>query len=83
MCTDPQNLDDVNQIKQSLGIKLPILLDYNSEIAKIYKVREYPTTFIIDPTRKIRFMKTGYSPLIKEQIRIQIQNLMAIKADAQ
>lgn len=54
-----ENPTDVQSFVDELGLSFDILLDPNAEVQRLYQVRGYPTTFIIDPEGVIRAQKIG------------------------
>lgn len=56
---------------QELGMTYPVALDANSEIAQIYRVRAFPTTYFIDSRGVITELYTGElnAPLIQRKVQ--------------
>jgi cytochrome c biogenesis protein CcmG/thiol:disulfide interchange protein DsbE len=50
---------DVQAFVDELGLSFNVLLDPNSEIQRLYSVRGYPTSFLIDPEGVIRAQHIG------------------------
>lgn len=42
-----------------IGLDLPVLLDLHGDVAELYRVRAYPTSFFIDADGIIRFIHIG------------------------
>lgn len=54
-----ENPDDVQDFVDELGLTFDVLLDPKAEIQRLYQVRGYPTTFLIDPDGVIRVRHIG------------------------
>jgi cytochrome c biogenesis protein CcmG, thiol:disulfide interchange protein DsbE len=56
---------------QELGMTYPVVLDANSEIARLYRVRAFPTTYFIDSRGVIAELYTGElnAVLIQRKVR--------------
>jgi cytochrome c biogenesis protein CcmG, thiol:disulfide interchange protein DsbE len=61
----------VMQFIDQYGLSYPIVLDSNGEVAKLYRVRAYPTTYFINANGTIAELYTGAlnAPLIQKRIR--------------
>lgn len=55
---------------------MPVLWDYNKEVAKSYKISGVPTTFLIDKNGKIRYVRLGYDQKIKNELDKAIKELL-------
>jgi peroxiredoxin len=49
----------VQQFVDDFGISFPVLLDPGAEVQKLYRVRGYPTTFVVDEKGVISFHHIG------------------------
>ncbi len=54
---EPENL--VAAFVQQYGLTFPIALDSNGEVASIYRIRAYPTTYFVNPEGVIQDMHRG------------------------
>ncbi|UCG12596.1 MAG: TlpA family protein disulfide reductase [Deltaproteobacteria bacterium] len=77
VCSDPENLDTVHRIARRLEIDYPILLDHGAKVSKKYSVQVLPTTVVIGPRGRLRFIRVGYSPSIMRQIRSKAESLLS------
>jgi thiol-disulfide isomerase/thioredoxin len=50
---------EVRAYRDALGLTFPILLDPGGEVQVLYRVRGYPTTFLIDEVGVIQFVHVG------------------------
>lgn len=51
----------------------PVVLDPEMEAGEQYKIRGFPTVFVIDGTGQIRYRTVGYSSGVSEMIEMQIK----------
>jgi len=51
--------EDVQEFSDRLGLTFPVLLDPGGEVQELYRVRGYPTTFIVDRDGLIRTEHIG------------------------
>lgn len=51
--------EDVQEFSDRLGLTFPVLLDPGGEVQALYRVRGYPTTFIVDRDGLIRTEHIG------------------------
>lgn len=56
--TEP-NEESIVDFVADFGLTFPILMDINSEVAEKYKVRAYPTSYMIDSEGRISFVAPG------------------------
>jgi peroxiredoxin len=77
VCNDPENIDDVKTITKTLAIDYPVLLDKQAKVFKKLKMSVVPTTIVIDRTGKISLTRQGYDAGIMQQIRKNIESLLA------
>ena len=76
-CSDPENISDLKTITKNLGLNYPVLLDEQAKVSQLYKAPFFPTTFIIDQSQNISFVREGYSPSIAKQLRDKVSSLLA------
>lgn len=76
ICTDPENVNEVKQIAESLNIDYPVLLDKGHAVADKYRVSVYPMTIIIDQKGVISFIREGYNSVTRKQFRDKISSLL-------
>lgn len=51
--------EGVSEFVEDFGLTFPILMDRNSEVANMYNVRAYPTSFMVDSNGRIQFISIG------------------------
>jgi len=83
VCNDPENIDDVKKITESLAIDYPVLLDKQAKVSKKLAISAVPTTLIIDQSGKISLTRQGYDAGIMRQIKKNIETLLAPDKDSQ
>lgn len=54
-----ESAEQVQTFADELGLDLPILLDPGGKVQELYRVRGYPTTFIVDREGIIRVLHLG------------------------
>jgi len=54
-----ENAQQVQGFLEEIGVDLPVLLDSDGSVQELYRVRGYPTTFIIDANGIVRFFHIG------------------------
>lgn len=54
-----ETAEQVQRFLDEIGVQLPVLLDSNGSVQELYRVRGYPTTFIIDQEGIVRFFHIG------------------------
>jgi len=79
VCNDPENIDDVKTIVQSLDINYPVLLDKKANVFKKLKMSAVPTTIVIDQAGKISLTRQGYDANIMKQIKTSVESLLAVE----
>jgi len=77
VCNDPENIDDVKKITESLGIDYPVLLDKDAKVFKSLGLSAVPTTIVIDQAGRISLTRLGYDAGIMRQIKKNIETLLA------
>lgn len=65
----------VEMFLKQVPVDFPIVLDPDSETAKTWKVRGYPSTFIVGPDGKIRYYHVGDLDWGNENIVSQISGI--------
>jgi len=62
---NPDDLQDVQQVRQNLNLQFKLLLDYGYQVNLGYNVIAYPTNIIIAPSGEIaaRWLSTNYQQL--------------------
>lgn len=75
VCTDPENITDVENIVKHLELTYPILLDYESKLFDKFGLTAHPTTLIIDPHQRLSFLRVGYDSNIMAQINSKVVSL--------
>lgn len=76
VCTDPENLGDVKNIVKNLKISYPVLLDHGARLFKKFNLTAYPTTLILGPGQRLRFVRVGYDPAIMNQVKSKVMSLL-------
>jgi peroxiredoxin len=77
VCNDPENIDDVKTIIKALVLDYPVLLDKQAKVFKQLGMSAVPTTIVIDRTGKICLTRQGYDAGIMQQIKKNIESLLA------
>ncbi len=67
--------EQVASFVREFGLSFPILLDDGQSIARMYGVRAYPTTFVLDRDGVIRNVIVG-GPLTRSAIRREVEGLL-------
>ena len=71
------NEADVKAFLQKVPVKFPILLDPDSKLAMQWNVQGLPTSFVIDPSGKIRYYLLGETEWDSAKTVSQISGLSA------
>jgi peroxiredoxin len=58
------------------GVTYPILIDADKSVVNTWKVRAYPTLYLIDRRGNIRYNQIGYSKETEEGIRVKVKELL-------
>jgi len=58
------------------GVTYPILIDADKRVVNTWKVRAYPTLYLIDRRGNIRYNQIGYSKETEEGIRAKVKELL-------
>ncbi|HEY65307.1 MAG TPA: TlpA family protein disulfide reductase [Caldilineae bacterium] len=67
--------DRVREFLESLNLTFPVVLDTRGEVARLYRVRAYPTTYFIDRGGVIRDMVIG-GPMSEALLRSKVEALL-------
>ncbi len=67
--------EKVEGFVREFGLTFPILLDDSQSVARMYGVRAYPTTFVLDREGVIRNVIVG-GPLTRTAIRREVEGLL-------
>lgn len=76
VCTDPENLGDVKSIVKNLKISYPVLLDHGAGLFNKFQLTAYPTTLVLDPHQRLRFIRVGYDPAVMKGIKSKVMGLL-------
>ncbi len=76
VCTDPENLGDVKNIVNNLGISYPVLLDHGARLFNKFQLTAYPTTLIFGPNQRLRLVRVGYDRAIMNQVKLKVMDLL-------
>ncbi|WP_235616060.1 TlpA family protein disulfide reductase [Metasolibacillus fluoroglycofenilyticus] len=63
------SLITVNNFIQDKGFTSPVLIDKNGEVAELFRVQAYPTSYMIDSNGRIQYVALGalnYDLMVKE-----------------
>ncbi|MBP1949626.1 peroxiredoxin family protein [Virgibacillus litoralis] len=66
--------EDVTEFVEDFELTFPILMDENSDVANAYKVRAYPTSYMIDSNGRIQFIAMGamnYEMMVEELAKME------------
>jgi len=66
---DFQSIEEIEAFSKDLDLSMPILLG-NQKIAQDYKVKAYPTYYVMDPELKIIERSIGYSSELGIRLRL-------------
>ena len=75
ICSDPENIDTLKEVTETLNIEYPVLLDKGQTVTGKYKVSAFPTTIIIDQKGIVSFIREGYNSSIASQLKTKISSL--------
>lgn len=76
ICSDPEDINAVKQIVESLKIEYPVLLDKGQTVTGRYMISAFPTTIIIDQKGVVSFTREGYNSAIASQLKTKISSLL-------
>ncbi len=74
---EERNVEHLRREVSSLGIRYPVVTDNDYKTWNAYKVEAWPTLFLLDKQRRIRWMHVGEGKY--EETERQIQKLLAEK----
>ena len=83
ICSDPENIDTLKEVTETLKIEYPVLLDKGQTVTGKYKVSAFPTTIIIDQKGIVSFIREGYNPAIASQLKTKISSLLVSDESAE
>jgi peroxiredoxin len=83
ICSDPEDINAVKQIVESLKIEYPVLLDKGQTVTGRYMISAFPTTIIIDQKGVVSFTREGYNPAIASQLKTKISSLLVSDESAE
>jgi peroxiredoxin len=75
ICNDPENLDGVKAVVESLSITYPVLLDYKARLYNKLGITAVPTTLVIDQQGRVALAREGYDSATLKQIKSGIERL--------
>ncbi len=75
ICSDPEDVNEVKRLANSLNIDYPVLLDEGQIVTDRYRVSAFPTTVIIDQKGVVSFVREGYNSAIARQIKTKVAGL--------
>lgn len=64
----------VDNFIQEKGFDFPVLVDENGEVAELFRVQAYPTSYMIDTSGRIQFVALGamnYDLMVKEYKKLK------------
>ncbi len=74
------NIDDdaraASELATRLGVKFPVLLDTQKQVAKLYELSAMPATVLIDRDGKVRWLHRGYREGVEATYEQQIRDLL-------
>ncbi|MDH5181753.1 MAG: protein disulfide oxidoreductase [Gammaproteobacteria bacterium] len=65
---------EVSQFMQQQQLDFPVINDPDGDIARLYGVRGFPTSFILHPDGRIAYSQTGYTTGWGLRIRLWLAN---------
>lgn len=83
VCTDPENMSEVEKVVETLEIDYPVLLDRGRRVSRKYGISVLPTTVVIDRQGYISLISEGYSPMIMRRIKARIESILASDGNEQ
>jgi thiol-disulfide isomerase/thioredoxin len=76
-----QTSEEIEGFLEEIGVEnLPVALDANQVVKADYGVQNLPTTYVLDETGMVRFMKLGEMRF--EEMGLYLQELAQLEADA-
>jgi peroxiredoxin len=72
---EKNNSKAANMIRD-LRVVYPVLFDQQSEVSKLYKVDDMPSTILVDRDGKIRYLHNGYVSGTEDQYVREVRELM-------
>ena len=77
---DPRNEPKIAAAVRSLGLDLPVLMDRDRRIARLYQVTALPATFVISATGEVIAYHRGYHDGDQEILAAEVESLLAATA---
>jgi len=74
----PDGVADVRAFTERYGVTYPIALDVAGEMARAFQIYPIPTSFFIDPSGKIRYVRAG--PIAAQEIEPIFKQLQQAQA---
>lgn len=75
-----QTPEEIEGFLEEIGVNIPVALDANQVIKADYGVQNLPTTYILDETGMVRFMKLGEMRF--EEMGLYLQELNGLDAES-
>lgn len=75
VCIDPENLSQAQNLIKKLHITFPILLDHEARLYRQFQLLALPTTLVIDPRQRLRFLRVGFDSAIMERLETLVTDL--------
>lgn len=76
VCTDPENETLVRQIRSSLDLPFPVLLDRQAALFTRLGLNALPTTVLIDQQGRCALLRTGFNQLVHRQLADKVHLLL-------
>jgi len=61
IATDKEGYEAVKPYVDKMKIRMDVLIDKYSDVVKEFNIIKYPTVYIIDRNRKVRYYQSGYN----------------------
>lgn len=71
-----KNTSKAASMIRDLRVVYPVLFDQQSEVSKLYKVDDMPSTILVDRDGKIRYLHNGYVSGTEDQYVREVRELM-------
>ncbi|MCA9728727.1 MAG: TlpA family protein disulfide reductase [Candidatus Eisenbacteria bacterium] len=79
---DRKTAAKVKPLVKQRGFEFPVLLDSKRDVGNQYNVRQYPTSYLIEPDGKIASVHVGYKPGDENAIEKELLELLPESAPA-
>jgi peroxiredoxin len=73
VCEPPVNIDEIQRLREQLGVRYPLLLDREQKIGKLYSIETVPYSVFIDKQQRVQYVKLGFSASEKNIIRERLE----------